>query len=42
VPRQVLAPDTALGKALIAKYGTPVKVEEPEKEDKVGGGRIIW
>jgi hypothetical protein len=41
-PRQVLAPDSTLGKALIAKYGEATHVEEGAKEDKVGGGRMLW
>jgi hypothetical protein len=42
MPRQILASDSTLGKALLAKYGTPVDVSEPDKEDKVGGGRMVW
>ena len=41
-PRQVLAPDSTLGKALIAKYGGSTRAEEGAKEDKVGGGRMQW
>lgn len=41
-PRQLLAPDSTLGKALIAKYGEATQVEEGSKEDKVGGGRMLW
>jgi hypothetical protein len=41
-PRQLLAEDSTLGKALIAKYGSPTKVEEPGSDDKVGGGRMLW
>jgi hypothetical protein len=41
-PRQLLAPDSVLGKALYAKYGEATKVEEGSKEDKVGGGRMLW
>jgi hypothetical protein len=41
-PRQLLAPDSTLGKALTAKYGGSTKFEEGAKEDKVGGGRLLW
>ena|SRR5664279_3784226 len=41
-PRQMLAPDSTLGKALIAKYGEATRVDEGAKEDKVGGGRMAW
>ena len=41
-PRQLLAPDSTLGKALIAKYGGTTRVDEAQKEDKVGGGRMQW
>ena len=41
-PRTVLEPESTLGKALIAKYGTPSHTLEPDKEDKVGGGTITW
>ena len=41
-PRQLLAPDSTLGKALAAKYGQASYVEEAQKEDKVGGGRMLW
>jgi hypothetical protein len=41
-PRQVADETSTLGKALIAKYGEPSKVDEAPKEDKVGGGRMLW
>lgn len=41
-PRQLLTEDSTLGKALIAKYGSPTKVEEGGSDDKVGGGRMLW
>jgi hypothetical protein len=41
-PRQMLAPDSTLGKALIAKYGEATQSDEGQKEDKVGGGRMTW
>jgi len=41
-PRQILAPDSTLGKALIAKYGEPVEKWEPEQSDPEGGGRLLW
>jgi hypothetical protein len=41
-PRQVLEPASPLGKALIAKYGEPTTVDEAPKDDKVGGGRMLW
>ena len=41
-PRQLLSPDSTLGKALIAKYGDATHVDEAQKEDKVGGGRMLW
>ncbi|HEY0253947.1 MAG TPA: hypothetical protein VGC41_20595, partial [Kofleriaceae bacterium] len=41
-PRQVLAPDQGVGKALIAKYGEPTHTDEPDRGDKVGGGRMNW
>jgi len=41
-PRQVADGSSALGKALIAKYGEPSTVDEAPKEDKVGGGRMLW
>ncbi|MEP6859565.1 MAG: hypothetical protein ABJE66_03035 [Deltaproteobacteria bacterium] len=41
-PRQVADADSTLGKALIAKYGPPSTVDEAPKEDKVGGGRMLW
>src|SRR5450755_1626405 len=36
-PRQLLSPDSTLGKALVGKYGGATHVEEAQKEDKVGG-----
>lgn len=42
VPRQVLATDSALGKALVGKYGTPTNVDQPDSSDKVGGGHMTW
>jgi hypothetical protein len=41
-PRQLLSPDSTLGKALIGKYGDATHVDEAQKEDKVGGGRMLW
>jgi len=42
-PRQPLAKDTNLGKALIAKYGQPMTiVNEVDAHDPLGGGRIQW
>jgi hypothetical protein len=41
-PRQLLSPDSTLGKALVGKYGGATHVEEAQKEDKVGGGRMLW
>jgi hypothetical protein len=41
-PRQVLEPESVLGKALIAKYGEASKTDDPPSEDKVGGGRMLW
>jgi hypothetical protein len=42
-PRQLLTSDSTLGKALIGKYGTPTKEEEPDDSDPNGGGRwIFW
>jgi hypothetical protein len=41
-PRQLLTEDSPLGKALIAKYGEPTKVEDAESSDKEGGGRMLW
>jgi len=41
-PRQPLDRDSTLGKALIAKYGDATSVEEGAKDDKVGGGRMLW
>lgn len=41
-PRQPLDRDSTLGKALIAKYGDATSVEEGAREDKVGGGRMLW
>ena len=41
-PRQLAAADSTLGKALIAKYGEATSIEEGNREDKVGGGRMLW
>jgi hypothetical protein len=41
-PRQLLTPDSTLGKALIAKYGAPSTHEEPPQGDPNGGGRMLW
>jgi len=41
-PRQLLTKDSTLGKALTAKYGDPVILEDPPQGDPVGGGRWIW
>lgn len=41
-PRQILAPDSTLGKALIAKYGMYVEKTDPESSDPEGGGRLLW
>jgi hypothetical protein len=42
-PRQMLTPDGALGKALIARFGAPLRVSRPDIEsDKVGGGSFDW
>jgi len=41
-PRQVLAADSTLGKALIAKYGEPVEKTAADTSDPEGGGRLLW
>jgi hypothetical protein len=41
-PRQVADATSTLGKALIAKYGEASQVDDAPKEDKVGGGRMLW
>jgi hypothetical protein len=41
-PRQLLTPDSTLGKALIAKYGAASSHEDPPQGDPSGGGRMIW
>jgi hypothetical protein len=41
-PRQLVTPASALGKALIKKYGDPTDVMEPASDDPQGGGRLIW
>lgn len=41
-PRQLLAIDSTLGKAMIAKYGQPSSHDEPPSGDPNGGGRMIW
>ena len=41
-PRQLLTKSSALGKALIGKYGEPVDVMAPQTGDPEGGGRLIW
>jgi hypothetical protein len=41
-PRQLLTPDSVLGKAMTAKYGKPSQVNEPEDHDPAGGGSLRW
>ncbi|MEP6859566.1 MAG: hypothetical protein ABJE66_03040 [Deltaproteobacteria bacterium] len=41
-PRQPLAEDSTLGKALFAKYGPATEADEVPSSDKVGGGRMLW
>jgi|HubBroStandDraft_6_1064221.scaffolds.fasta_scaffold34058_3 hypothetical protein len=41
-PRQLLTPNSTLGKALIAKYGPASSNEDPPQGDPKGGGRMIW
>jgi hypothetical protein len=41
-PRQPLAEDSTLGKALVAKYGPATQSDEGSSSDKVGGGRMLW
>ncbi|HEY4240378.1 MAG TPA: hypothetical protein VGM88_11205 [Kofleriaceae bacterium] len=42
-PRQLLTPESTLGKAIISKYGKPADVSTPMQGDPAGGGRfIIW
>ena len=41
-PRQLLSPDSTLGKALTKKYGEATDIDDPDSSDKVGGGRMQW
>ena len=42
-PRQLLTPDSVLGKTLIEKYGQPTEHSDPESaSDLAGGGRMFW
>jgi len=41
-PRQLLTPESTLGKALIAKYGPTSGVDEPSPGDHQGGGRMTF
>jgi hypothetical protein len=41
-PRQLLTAESALGKALIAKYGMFVQKNDPVKDDPLGGGELFW
>jgi hypothetical protein len=41
-PRQLLTNDSALGKALIGKYGLYVQKDDPQQGDPEGGGRMLW
>jgi hypothetical protein len=41
-PRQLVTADSALGKALIGKYGMYVEKTDPSQGDPEGGGRLLW
>jgi hypothetical protein len=41
-PRQLLTPESTLGKALIEKYGPTSGVDEPSQGDHQGGGRMTF
>ncbi len=41
-PRQLLTPESTLGKTMIAKYGPTSGFDEPSNEDTDGGGRMTF